>query len=512
MFSFAEPFGVHVTQKKQIKNRKMKKLLLFQLIFLSTQILSQVYQKTYLFKDDFTDNTSVNNWSVVNNATYSASITDEQYRCYLPYDNKQKWNWTWVNIPENLTEIFNQSQDINLDFDFTFIGDESNTNFGLMFDLHQVTRECPGGSFYELYFTRVDDKIQTAFRKNDNCSLGEAKYFKQGRDVALKNMNHLNILKNGLQWTVSVNKEVVLDLYFSGNIRLDKLKYGKGEYIFDDFSAFSTNVKLPDQPKQIVKESVEIPRIWALCVGINDYSNYPGYPHYISNLNSCVDDAKSYYSFLSSLHGGKVPENQLVFLSDSEATNSNILIKGSELFAQASDNDLIIVFLAGHGGNGFYCAGNNPLRYEELNKMLELSKAKRKLLIADACYSGTWATQKDIFASSGVKLNDDESMRLFYSELAKSGRNVVYLLAARPGEVSWETEGHGVFTYFLLKGLECEAKTNGPLIALGDIYNYVYRNVYNETKDNDLDGKPSPQHPVLEGKYDKEMPVSICND
>lgn len=490
----------------------MEKKLLLILVLFSNETFSQVYQKNYLFHDDFSNNISGNNWNIINNRTYTANIVNGKYLCYLPYKNDMEWNWTWVNIPDTLSEIFNKSTEINLDLDFTFEDSANYNNFGLMFDLHNVTDRCPGGNFYELYFTRVNDEVKTAFRKNDNCNLGEKKIFNQGSSVTLQNINHLSIQKSGLKWTIFVNNEVVLQMNFSGNILLNKLRYNMGKYSFDNFSAYSTTVKLPDE-SQKSNGNITTPKIWALCVGIENYSNYPGYPDYISNLSFSIDDAQEYSSFLSSFSGGKVPANQLLLLTDNQATNSNILLKANELFSKASENDLIIVFLSGHGGSGYYCASNDGLRYEELNKILEKSKAKRKLLIADACHSGTWAKQREILAPKGEKLSDEEALKLFYRELSKSSQNVTYLLAARPDELSWETKGHGVFTYYLVKGLSCNAKTNDSLIiSIEDIYNYLSSNVYNATKDFRLEnGKLSPQHPVLDGKYEKTMPVSICN-
>ncbi len=377
-------------------------MLLFLYYFSSMPAFSQVYQKNYLFEEKFANDQPSYSWSIVNNSTYSANIRNGKYVCYLPYDNDMRWNWTWVGFPNNLTQIFNQSAEINLDMNFTFEDNVNYNNFGLMFDLHNVTNDCPGGSFYELYLTRVNDEVQTAFRKNDNCRLGEKEYFKQGSAVTLQQVNHLTIRKKGLEWTVSVNGEVVLDLSFTGNIRLDKLRYNMGRYSFDNFSAYSITVNLPEVPQLAAGESTTAPKIWALCVGIEDYSKYPGYPKYITDLGSCIDDAQAYYSFLSSFEGGRVPKQQLLLLTNDNATNDNILLKANELFAKAGDNDLVIVFLSGHGGSGYYCASNDALRYEELNKILENSKAKRKLLIADACHSGTWA-QKDVFSRGGKK-------------------------------------------------------------------------------------------------------------
>ena len=428
------------------------------------------------------------------------------------------WAWTWVNFPKELTNIFNKSTVITLEFDFSFDDNGKSgyslNNFGLMYDLHNVTDDCPGGNFYELYFTRENDEIQTAFRKNDNCHLGEARFYKQGSSVPLKALNHLAITKSGLRYSIQVNGQVVLELNFVGNISLNSLRYSRGQYSFDNFNAYSNVVELPNLSQPTPTPTRVLPKIWALCVGIEDYSGYPGYPDNISDLNYCIDDAQSYYSFLSSVRGGNIPTVQLKLLTSArQTTNENILLVANEMFSKAAENDLVIVFLSGHGGSGYYCASNGELRYEEINKILESSRAKRKLLLADACHSGTWASQKDVFAPRGQKLTDDEALKLFYSELSASSRNVMYLLAAGPNELSWEKNGHGIFTYFFIEGLSCKAKkANSPIITVGDVYNYLSERVYNATKNEIYQGRLSPQHPILGGQVNLDMPVSICNE
>lgn len=484
----------------------MKKIFIL-LLFISQQLFAQVYQKNTLFSEDFSNGVA-HSWSIQNNSAYSANVFNGKYVCYLKDRNDSGWRWTWVDIPDDLRDVFNQSAEVVFGMDFSFDTKKGYAEFALMFDLHNVTADCPGGSFYELYFTRVKNTVETAFRKNDNCRLGEEKYYKDGSAVMLQDANHLEVRKNGSKWVVMVNGEVTLELNFTGSIQFDKLKFNKGKYSFDNVTAFEQTVNLPEMAA--VKDNNAAPKIWALCVGVEDYSKFPGYP----KLEYSIDDAEAYDSFLTSLQGGKVPKEQIVLLPNEQATDSNILITANKLFGKAAVNDLIVVFLSGHGGSGFYCASNNILRYEEINKVLEKSKAKMKLLIADACHAGTWAKEKDVFTTDGGKLTDEAALKLFYDELRKAGGKVAYLLAARPEEFSWEWGGNGVFTHYLIKGLRGEAKTaNSSIITISDIYKYVSEKVFEATKDKkDKYRRPAQQHPVLKGGDDGKMPVAICNE
>jgi len=62
--------------------------------------------------------------------------------------------------------------------------------------------------------------------------------------------------------------------------------------------------------------------------------------------------------------------------------------------------------------------------------------------------------------------------------------------------------GHGVFTYYLVRGLKGEADKDGDgIVTMREIYDYIYRSVSEATAGR--------QHPYLGGVFDNELPLSV---
>ena len=76
---------------------------------------------------------------------------------------------------------------------------------------------------------------------------------------------------------------------------------------------------------------------------------------------------------------------------------------------------------------------------------------------------------------------------------------------ARPAEVSLESSdlGHGIFTYYLIRGLEGAADTNRDgIVSLQELYEYVEQQV--TAKSRALGGN---QHPVMKGELEGPLPL-----
>ncbi|HND88992.1 MAG TPA: caspase family protein, partial [Saprospiraceae bacterium] len=146
-----------------------------------------------------------------------------------------------------------------------------------------------------------------------------------------------------------------------------------------------SNEEVPSDP--IRSEASQSVKIWAVVVGVSRYTAMP-------SLKFTDDDAYRFYTFLRSVEGGQVPENQISILVDEDATRENILKKMREQFLKADQNDVVLLYFSGHGLDGCFLpmdfdGYNNKLRHEEIKKIFQQSKAKHKLCIADACHSGS---------------------------------------------------------------------------------------------------------------------------
>ena len=204
---------------------------------------------------------------------------------------------------------------------------------------------------------------------------------------------------------------------------------------------------------------------------------------------------------MKSPEGGAVPDEQIKLLIDEAATRDNILKSMKNTFSMADKNDVIFLYFAGHGINGYFLpvesnGYQDKLSYDEIKKVLESSEAKHKLCIADACYSGSLLAQRSAFG---------ESLDLFYSTFENTKGGTAFLLSSKQEETSLEASGgirQGVFSYFLLKGLKGESDQNGDdIITIKELYDYVFVKV--------REFSAMAQSPVIAGNYDNNMPVGV---
>ena len=79
---------------------------------------------------------------------------------------------------------------------------------------------------------------------------------------------------------------------------------------------------------------------WALVVGINDYNT-------VSDFNYAVEDALAIKNMLINVFG--FDRNNVRYLIDKEANQSNINKEFSNLLKSAGKNDRVVFYFAGHG-------------------------------------------------------------------------------------------------------------------------------------------------------------------
>ena len=229
-------------------------------------------------------------------------------------------------------------------------------------------------------------------------------------------------------------------------------------------------------------------RKWAVIVGVSNYAVSA------NNLNYCDDDASAYYNFLRSDEGGAVPENHIMLLNNEAATADNIIAACNAIFAQASAGDIVIFYFSGHGAENYFCAHDRAFLHNDIKVILQNSPAKRKMMIGDACFSGSMiaqpATSEDTYAQYYNKEQD----------------GIAFIAASQRDKVSVEMHqlGHGLFTYHFLNGLRnCAANDdNNAYVDISELRDYIKVQFKNSDK----------QTPKFGGAYDTEMPVSSCGN
>ena len=228
---------------------------------------------------------------------------------------------------------------------------------------------------------------------------------------------------------------------------------------------------------------------YAVVVGVAKYQISS------NNLNYAASDADKFRVFLMSPAGGNVPAENICLLKNEKATKSNIQYYAKRLFAKAKANDRVIFFFSGHGTkNGLYphdvnFFGENVLLYEELKELLRATEAHTKLVFVDACQAGGIVNSRS--GSTSPQKNN-----------SFDGYDIAFMQSSESYQTSRESQvlQHGVFTYFLIKGLTGEADKNGnSKITIGELFDYVYKKTKNYSE--------GTQTPVMYGNFDVRLIV-----
>ncbi len=253
----------------------------------------------------------------------------------------------------------------------------------------------------------------------------------------------------------------------------------------DEHLVLSTNKK-KDVDDQV--------KIWAAVVGVASYNHMP-------TLKYTDDDAYRMYAFLKSPEGGALPDNQIRLLIDEDATRKNIVQSMNDLFVQADENDVILLYMSGHGLKGSFLpydfdGFHNVLKYEDVQTLLDKSDAKQKVCLTDACYAGTLTAEK----SSSL----NQSLANFYDLIEAANAGTAFLMSSKDEEVSLEDQGlrQGIFSHFLIKGLKGAAdKDQDKVIRVGELFDYVTFRVKKYTLNR--------QSPTVAGSFDALLPIAF---
>lgn len=175
-----------------------------------------------------------------------------------------------------------------------------------------------------------------------------------------------------------------------------------------------------------------------------------------------------------------IPEKNVTHVKDASLNDMRYQLKRIKDICEAFEGDAsIIVYYAGHGipeegssdayllpVDGYPEDAKTGLSLKELVGALGAVPARQITLFMDACFSGTGREGKTLFASRGVVLKP--------KHVTPKG-NLVLFSASQGTEsaLPYKEEGHGMFTYYLLKKL----KDTGGKVSLGELAEYLIKNV-----------------------------------
>ena len=240
-----------------------------------------------------------------------------------------------------------------------------------------------------------------------------------------------------------------------------------------------------------------------LTVGVNRYKNPD------MSLNFAEPDANGVRDFFASAAPKKLFRNTVFHhLLNENAKLADIRKAFADVQAQAKPQDVVVIYLAGHGtvlDNIWYFVPHDMTAPEddaaikngsfstiELAQSLRAIKAQKIFVMIDACKSGG-----ALLALRGVE--DRKAL----AQLARS--TGTYLIAASTDTqlaIEIKSLGHGVFTHVLLEGLK--GKAGAGKITVEGLMQYV-KNALPEVSEK---YRSRAQYPVSQG-YGTDFPLAV---
>ena len=237
----------------------------------------------------------------------------------------------------------------------------------------------------------------------------------------------------------------------------------------------------------------------ALIIGVADYERTPAKAAYADK------DAKTFYDYAMLKLG--IPASNIKELVNDSASEIDVRLAVKDWVARSTKQNAsdIYVFFAGHGlasqsGEEMYL-----LPYDGEPRLLEDSAIKRTRLFddiasanprsvtvfLDTCYSGTTRGTDMLIASRPIAIK----------ALKRSVPDNFTVMTAAAGNQTakpLEEAKHGMFSYFLMKGMEGEADANQDnRITAGELHSYVQTNVIQQSSGS--------QTPELQGNADRVL-------
>jgi len=236
------------------------------------------------------------------------------------------------------------------------------------------------------------------------------------------------------------------------------------------------------EPKVISSDVDELPAIkakpnknsYAIVIGIEQYRQK------LPKADFATQDAKTVTEYLTKVMG--YPEENVVTLINDRALKSDMEKYFEKwLWNNVEKDGSVFIYYSGHGapnpktGDAYLVpydgdpsfidqTGYSLKRlYDNLGKL----QAKEIIVALDSCFSG--AGGRSVIAKGARPLVMTMESLAIPSKVA--------VLSASSGEQissTYEEKGHGLFTYFMLKGIKGEGDTNGDgKVEIGELFEYI---------------------------------------
>ena len=254
-----------------------------------------------------------------------------------------------------------------------------------------------------------------------------------------------------------------------------------------------------DRLNPIAREAATNPNALALIIGLEDYEKTDAKAAY-------ADSDASVFADYAALKLG-ISQRRIKTLVNEGADISDVLLSVQDWLSRAvkQDQSDVYIFFAGHGlasddGEKMYLLpydgsprllSRTALLRDELFSDIAAANPRSVTVFLDTCYSGTTRGTDMLIASRPIAIRAKE-------QAVPEGFTVMTAAAGDQTAKPLEEAKHGMFSYFLMKGMEGDADANKDnQITAGELHAYVQQNVIQQSSGS--------QTPELQGDADRVL-------
>ncbi|MDV2997331.1 MAG: Tol-Pal system protein TolB [Chroococcidiopsis sp. SAG 2025] len=271
--------------------------------------------------------------------------------------------------------------------------------------------------------------------------------------------------------------------------------------------------------------------LWILLVGVNNYED-AGLPPLQYSMADCQGLAEAWAEVKISMHKVAIVHHDE---SEEPPLAKNVRASLQKIVDEAKPEDTILLYFSGHGAlepesqRVVLCLADTQksdllgtgLELQEVLRLLAKSSARQQLVWLDACHSGGMKLSGARSETQlGPQFNPAAQILEVVRQRAAQSKGFYAILSCDREEKSWEFSelGHGLFTYYLMRGLRGEAAdlTTGA-ISVDSIYEYVYKRTQRYIDNINLQlrlinqQKLSRGETEIESEYKQQTPQRIMD-
>jgi hypothetical protein len=236
------------------------------------------------------------------------------------------------------------------------------------------------------------------------------------------------------------------------------------------------------------------PKDWGLIIGIEDYNRLP-------KVEYARKDALIVRDYFIRVLG--VPEANIISLIDTDATKARIEGYLKKYIPDNVGKDATLyVYFAGHGmpgtkrGEPYLVPFDADTRFIEQTgyklisfyRDLHQLKLKRVYVFLDSCFSGVASRAAEMLVKGA------RPALVHVERVRPPSSAIISLNATSTGQISnaYPEKGHGLFTYYLLRGMKGEADADHDgWSSMKEMYGYVRKHVTRQSRRMQSEQTPS---------------------